>query len=396
MNRSGLFLLLGMLSAWVWIIPIFVFPGQIDFLDNENQTMRILRQCSVLFILPFTILSLFRMIQRELVLRLVCVVFFILPLPSILLTTDLNFFFFVYGSFFIGGLSILILTSMRGDDFRSWLIGLSFIACLYLFAAMTSVGFGYTNVYGRERASFGFIHPTQTSAVILMAGLMSILLFNNVKYRLLKVLAFLFFLWLLYEASSKNTLLIYLVVTLLSLFYKKIPTVIRLGMGYLVLNLPFIVFFYAIFGDVESELWQLLNWYSSERFSVYKELISHFNPSDPYCLFLGPCLSDIQSGEFHGFASSESVYFSIFANFGLVTLTGFILLLLLLVIRLSKKSNYIGYSGVIGLIIFYAIDSQGVTIGNLIILILFAGVLRESLRCSSAKKVSSTTEIINA
>ncbi|MBE3117167.1 MAG: hypothetical protein IMZ50_00240 [Candidatus Atribacteria bacterium] len=90
-----------------------------------------------------------------------------------------------------------------------------------------------------------------------------------------------------------------------------------------------------------------------------------------------------------GFASSESVYFSLYVNYGLVTLVSFFVFLLALAKRLSQAHAPLAYGCLCAVTIFFAIDAQGVTPSNLAIFMVLAYVLREALR-KSARLISDS------
>ena len=392
-SRSTLLFALGMVAGYFWLSPVFVPPGSTslyELYESGQSFERILRVLSVVLLLPLVWKKILRLIPKEHVLRLVLWVFIGAPMLSLLSFPRLDFLIATVGPFAIGGLSLICLSTLKADDFRSWTLGIGLVAIVFLGIGLARYGFEMPTFYGRPRAHFGFIHPTQSSSAVVVAGLFLVQWTDNTFRRqmwvkrlsigiLLIVIAFLLFL-----AMSRNTLLA-LFVVLISTGYAALihRPAFRYGAFLVVLLMVSLIYGISFFGDSQDVLWIIVNEFSSGRLLGYLDLSVGLDQETVLSALIGPSVYLRQSyGGFTGFAAIDSVYLSMYLNYGLLTLASFFALILTLGWRLSHRRTPLAYGCLCAIIIFYALDAQGITASNLAVFLLLAYVVRNAMASS--------------
>ncbi|MCX6983485.1 MAG: hypothetical protein NT118_01865, partial [Lentisphaerae bacterium] len=281
--------------------------------------------------------------------------------------------------------------------FIAWVSGVGMLAAVFLGVGLSQYGLATTTYYGRARADFGFIEPTQTAAAVLMTGIFVVLWIGQ-RFRKRTRMRRLLWLFtgvcatlLLFFAASRSTSLA-LLLLVLGAGYSVVArrAILKFLPAVILLLVPFVLFGIAVLGDTQGGLWNVLNQFSSQRFYQYNSLLSKMNQETLLSTLIGPSVYSQMSGSVaRGFASSESVYFSLYVNYGLVTLVSFFVFLLALAKRLSQAHAPLAYGCLCAVMIFFAIEAQGVTPSNLAIFMVLAYVLREALR-KSARLISDS------
>jgi hypothetical protein len=386
MKRLLLFVL-GVVTGFFWLAPVFVTPGSETLHESGITLARFLRVIPVLFIFPLVFKRIPQMFLNQRIVRLTLMAFAVVPMFSLLFFPDRDFLVATFGPFFVAGLSLLFLCALRSGEFSIWVLGAGFVAFVFLSLGLSVYGLETTRFYGSERASFGFIHPTQSSSVVLMAGVFMALCISKIwrEHRRMRrfllgicVVSITFFLILAY---SRNMILLLVLISLSSGFYILVRDVnLRFLMASFFLILPFIFYGIAVYGDSHNFFWTLLDEFSSKRLSAYKDLKTSMSEETIVSILFGPSVYSQGIEGTRGFASSESVYFSIYVNFGIVTLINFFMLLFIVAKRLSQRVTPLAYGSLCALSVFYAIDAQGVTSSNLMIFVLLAYILRSAMR----------------
>jgi hypothetical protein len=387
---------LGAIAGYLWNAPVFTPPGSQPLIEQGFSFQRILRVFAVMLILPLVWSRVLRLLLRKQTYMLIFFVFVFSPLLSLLNFPDISFLIATIGPFAVGGVSLMCLSALSDDEFKAWVNGVGFTSLVFLLLGLKDNGIETTNFYGSDRASFGFIHPTQSAAVVLMSGGV---MFYFVSQRLQRyitlrkllltsIVAFTSCLLLL--AMSKNTMLV-VFMTIVCASYATVFNSLspRFLLSIVLISSPILIFIYAIYGDNQEIIWLTLNFLSSDRFEAYRTLINNMNNETFLTMLFGPSAfsqSDI-SGNLRGFASSESVYFSLYVNFGLVGLVSFFIFLLTLAKRLSKIRSPLAFGGLCGITIFLAIDAQGVTPSNLAIFSLLAYCVRKTVQISNERQL---------
>jgi hypothetical protein len=377
---------LGVVSGYFWLAPVFVPPGSESLHESGITLARFLRVISILFIFPLVFKRIPQMFLSQRIVRLTLLVFTFVPMLSLLFFPDRDFLVATFGPFFIAGLSLLCLCALRSGEFSIWVLGTGFAAFVFLSLGLSVYGLETASYYGSERASFGFIHPTQSSAVVLMAGIFIALCIDKIwrahrrMRRFLLGICVVSITFLVILAYSRNMILLFVLISFGSGFYILVRHVnLRLLMASFFLILPVIFFGIAVYGDSNNFFWILLDEFSSKRFSAYQDLKTSMSRETIVSILFGPSVYSQGIGETRGFASSESAYFSIYVNFGIVTLINFFMLLFIVAKRLSQRVRPLAYGSLCALSIFYTIDAQGVTSSNLAIFLVLTYVLRSAL-----------------
>jgi hypothetical protein len=391
---------LGVIAGYLWNAPVFTPPGSQPLIEQGFSFQRILRVFSVMLILPLVWNRLFRLLLLKQSHMMILFVFVFAPLLSLLNYPDISFLIATIGPFVVGGVSLMCLCALSDDEFKTWVTGVGFASLVFLLLGLKDNGIETTTFYGSDRASFGFIHPTQSAAVVLMSGGV---MFYFVSQRLQRHLTLrkllltgiaAFTACMLLLAMSKNTMLIVILTIICASYATVFKSMFpRFLLSIVLISSPILIFAYAIYGDKQDIIWLTLNFLSSDRFEAYRTLLSNMNNETFFTIFLGPSAfsqSDI-SGNLRGFASSESVYFSLYVNFGIVTLLSFFTFLLILAKRLSKIRSPLAFGGLCGITIFIAIDAQGVTPSNLAIFSLLAYCVRNTMQVSNERQLHRQT-----
>jgi len=378
----------GALAGYYWLLPVFVPPGSPSVFDDTGLSIqRIMRIAGVLLIFPLAAGRAIRLPLRERIIRLALWVFMLAPATSLFFESGLNFLIGTYGPFLAGGLALVCISAFDQDEFAAWLAGVGLAATVFLILGLRQYGLDPTWFYGRPRSHIGFIHPTQTASVIIVAGLFSIQcarwFLRRLRWLLWPVLAGIvagvFF--LLISASSRNTALTAFLIVSCAAYAQIVKnSSARTGLVLILLLAPFIGYTVAVYGNMQSELWIALESFSSERLITYRELAKRLADASSLVALIGPPLGSTGGG----FASAESAYMSVFLNFGFLTLASLFVFLFALGRRLSKGGHSLAYGCLCAVIIFFAIDAQGITPSNLAIFILLAYVVRNALSRSMA------------
>lgn len=381
--RSMSFFLCGMLAGYYWLLPVFVSPGSESVFDAGGLAIeRVMRILGVLLFFPLIAKRVIALLLREKVLELVLLIFVFIPAFSLLFNPDLAFFISVYGPFAAGGIAIVCISALKREEITSWLFGVGLVATVFLIVGLSLYGLQPSVYYGRSRAHIGFVHPTQTASVILMAGAFAFYcacwLLQRWRWMLWPAIVGIVvcLLRLLIVADSRNTMLMFILIASCTTFAKvvKRPN-IRFGMVLIVLSTLLFLGFFAIFGNMHNEFWIFVDSFSSGRLFIFHELIDKILNTFPLLAIFGLPLGSASGG----FASAESVYMSIFIDFGFFTFAGFIILIYVLAKRLSKANRPLAYGCLCAVIIYFAIDSQGVTPSNLAIFLALTYSVRNSV-----------------
>ncbi len=400
-KRSTLLFALGALAGYFWISPVFVPPGSAPL--SGQSVERILRVLSVLLFLSLVWKRVLWLVLHESVLRLVLWVFVVAPLFSLLSYPNISFLIATVGPFIVGGLSLLCLCALRSKEFIAWVSGVGMMAAVFLGVGLSQYGLATTLYYGRARAYYGFIHPTQSAAVVLMTGIFVVLWIGQRfrkrtrMRRLLWLVTGVCAALLLFLASSRSTFLVILLLVL-GAGYSVVArrAILKFLPAVILLLVPFVLFGIAVLGDTQGGLWNVLNQFSSSRFYAYNNLLSKMDQETLLSTLIGPSVYSQMSSTARGFASSESAYFSLYVNYGLVTLVSFFAFLLALSKRLSQARASLAYGCLCGVTIFFAIDSQCVTPSNLAVFLLLAYCVRCALSSSIPGKPPRSTAPVAA
>jgi hypothetical protein len=387
-RRSSLLFALGALAGYVWLSPVFVPPGSVSVFDAGQSVERVLRVLSVLLVLPMVWTRAVWLSLYEPVVWLVLWAFVAAPSLSLLSVPGLEFVVATLGPFVIGGLSLVCLCALKPEEFSAWALGVGLMAVVFLGMGLSRYGLEMGSYYGRPRAHFGFIHPVQSASVVIIAsvfvGQAADRMFRRRLWARRAALGIIYItaLWLLRLAASLNTFVALLVI-LVGAGYALV--VRRRGFRYgAVIGLLVIVctmYVASAWGDERDALWGIANELSSGRMGGYRELTGFLNEETPSSILVGPSeYSRHRQEGFKGFAATDSVYLTVYLNFGLVTLVVLCAFLIALSGKLSGQGGPLAYGCLCAVISFFAIDAQGVTPSNLAIFMLLAYAVRNALR----------------
>jgi hypothetical protein len=185
---------------------------------------------------------------------------------------------------------------------------------------------------------------------------------------------------LLYLAASRNTLvalLVILVGAVYAVFVRR--PIMRYGAAIALLLVTCAMYVVAAWGDRQDVLWGMVDEFSSGRMQGYRELTVDLQQETLFAILFGPSeLMRNREAGFGGFAVIDSVYLTVYLNYGLVTLVSLFALLFALSRRLSGRRAPLAYGCLCAIIIFFALDAQGVTPSNLAIFMVLAYAVRNA------------------
>lgn len=363
-----LFFFIGCISAYFWIIPVTSIPG-LDF--EMSFSNRIIRTIYPLFLFFFSYKFIFKKTSKNNILIFTCL-FFLLPV-FILMFLFSNYLLTIYLPIFVSFFGLIILSVLSKNNFYYWYFGASFISFIFFFLGITKFGFEPTTFYGRPRVHFGFIHPVQTSSIIIGAFSFLVLLTNRIKNRIIlktiaQILIYIFFAIFLFLAQSSNLFIGFHIVILLFFIFKwKNLFVFKKFILLILLTAPFLT---LLLLNLPKESLELLDDLTSGRLLNYKQLMfENLANENILTILIGPTnylRILISNNDVTGFASRDSVYLSFLLSFGFLGLFALIFFLFLIgnkLIKINDKS----FSVFCGVIFIYIADAQGLTPNNLII-----------------------------
>lgn len=377
-NKYYLLFIIGCVSSYYWISPVTQIPG-VDF--ELNFVNRVIRTIYPLFIVLFILKNVLKTMANRFLLLFIFL-FLIIPI-LITLIFNLNLGIIIYLPVLVSFLGLIFLATLKPLEFYYWYFGTSFVAAIFLIFGLIQFGFEATTFYGRPRVHFGFIHPVQSSSIIISSFSFFIFIIHNsitnFKYiYFIYFITYIFFSILLFLAQSSN-LFIAFNISVLSFIFLKIFNSLTIK-SLLLMVLIFVPFSFFFFLKLPVNLLDLLDDFSSGRILNYKELFfTNLNGENLFSFLFGPTkflrhLVDIN--DVTGFASRDSVFFSFFLAFGFLGLSSLVLFFILTGIFLIKY-NLSSFSLFCGTLFFFSADAQGLTPNNLLIYACLAFALNQ-------------------
>jgi O-antigen ligase len=284
-----------------------------------------------------------------------------------------NYLITIYLPIFFAFCGLILLSVISKNNFYYWFFGASFISFIFFFLGITKFGFEPTTFYGRPRVHFGFIHPVQTSSIIIGAFSFLVLLTNRIKNKKIlktstQILIYILFAFFLFLAQSSNLFIGFHIVILLFFIFKwKNLFVFKKFILIFLLSAPFLT---LLLFNLPIKSLELLDDFTSGRLLNYKQLIfENLANENVFTILIGPTKYLkflILNNDVTGFASRDSVYLSFLLSFGLLGLFALIIFLFIIGNKLIKVNDK-SFSIFCGVIFFYIADAQGLTPNNLII-----------------------------
>lgn len=377
----------GLIAGYVWLNPVFVPPGPVRVFDASRMDLtRVFRQLSPILLLLFAALRVPVRLLREPVLWMVVFMFCVVPTLSALAFPSASFILPVVGPMYISGLSLLGICSVPARHLRSWVLGVGCMAFTFFLRGLWSYGFELSDYWGRSRAHFGFLSPTQTAAAVL--GASSFVLFavsawvrktgRTKRWVYLTGLAFVF---ILYMSSSRTTFVGCMVGVagwIVAGNVRRRST--KLLLAFVIGSYPALIYLVSAFYRDDSPTWKSLNAFSSGRFHAYHTWFVELRKETVLSLLLGPTnyLKRQWIHSYQGFASGESIYFTILFSFGVVGIVSFLAFLGLLAWRLTVRGKATGYGAWCCAVAFCTVADQGITTSNLALFMIFAWAVRSA------------------
>jgi hypothetical protein len=389
-GKSIFFTLYGVLLCILWFIPSFISKDDLFFYQSYYEFFKASRACILMPLAPFAVKNIIEIYKHSFLTRYVAFLFIVFPLFSVCLAANINFIYRVYLPYSISGISILICITLSNLNFKYLMHGVSLCGVTLFVLLFINYGFGYSDVFGRARASFGMNHPTQSAALLLTSCYFIYFLFSNSLYR---GLIFIIFGYLLTATSSKNNLIAFLIFFIFLSVYSFISERWKLVIGIFFILAPYLFFIYSFSGDIQSYFYEILNQYSSNRMKIYFELIPLIFSDNYFNLLFGANNSIGEYSDIIGWATSDSVYVTILSNYGLISLLLFSLLFFFLLIKSLRSNNTIVFSLLCALTFFYTFDSQGLSFANPPIFFAFIYLLRLAIDSNFDLKHSSSSAI---
>jgi hypothetical protein len=412
-KRTKLAFIVGSITSFVWLWPVFTLPTANVFSTEGISLFRVAR-----LLTPLLVWLLARPQVYEEILR---IFFFRIPrflqLPKafgrlLVVLISLGVFPIFTGFFFRDReyiistiLPLLVsLTTLTGIVFleqrhlRQWAIGIGFTALCFLVAGIITAGLDSTTYYTRPRVLMGFNHPTTTASAIIASGIFVLSRFTSRPFnnwsilrKAIAVVLFALFILLLFIAQNRNTLFCLFIGIGSILIAKKFNWEVRLGLYLLILFIPFLIYGFALIGDPDDPVWSAVNIFFSNRLHFYKLGIEAYLGQSWIYLLTIPIeyLSQQFSGSvgYRGFAATDSVYLSLAFNFGTLTLFSFLFTLLIIGQRLIKSHRSAwSYAVLCAVVSYFSMVPEGITASNLVVFVGFAYVVHHSINLSFEPK----------
>lgn len=401
-TRRHLIYLLGAVSGFVWLLPVFGPPGSGPSSTDTSSFIRYLRiimpLCVFLLVRPQNVIYLrhilrIKMSQGRLprfTLRLLGLVLALgfVPLFAGLLSANFLFVISAVLPLTVSLISLVGIVLLDERDFREWVVGITGAATVMLIFGMVISHFEPTTYYGRPRILLGFVHPIHTASVILAAMAFGLLTrFDWVQHPSPRLRRFLLScyggagLLLMVLAQSRNILLSLCVGSFCAWVGGKTRFAGRFLIFLTLLFLPVSLYLFVLTGSERNPIWAAVNVLSSYRLGVLQSVLAQtVDLSDPKQLFEPSSARLTALSDYVGFASTDSVFQTFFFNYGLIALLSFFALLFVLGRKLSmKRTDIYPFGAICGIVLFFSLDAQGITTSNLILFTTFAYAVRAAV-----------------
>lgn len=381
--RRYFLIMLSFISGVAWLYPVYTLPRSDELVGSGVFIYRMLRIICPAFIAIIYINKVLAGLLNKKTYLMVFMSLIVLPLCCTIIFPDINYASYVVLPIVASGIALLGLLSLSDQDMNLWISTIGFVSFMFIIAGIFKYGFDMTSYYGRPRLHLGFVHPTQTASALLAAIMCLIVNLNRYKSLALKVIIYSLLsllILLLYYAGSRNTLLC-LITSFSGYMVFRFITNIYIKKMYVlfILLLVVVVHFIAILLDIQNGIGLLADQSSSGRLRIILELFQSLDSSNWYDWVLGPSafiINKTNDAASLGFAVIDSVYISDLLNYGALQLIFFMWLLLFTGFKLTRNRN-ISYIAIwTAIVIYFALDAQGVTASNLIIFSFLAISLR--------------------
>lgn len=393
---------LGAISCFFWLLPVVGAPGGgTNGADTSSITryLRIIMPLCVFFLIP---LRRYLDVRRSIALRFatgviprsilrllgMVLALGILPLAAGLFTANSVFLVTAVMPLVISLFFLLGVTLLEDFIFKNWVIGLTGAALLFLLIGIGTSHFEPTTYYGRPRILMGFVHPIHTASVILAAAGFVILTGNDwVRRKSLLMRWFLLGLFgstvlvLMLLAQSRNVLLSLCLGLCCAWIGSRFGTRVRFFLFVIILVLPVGIYLFVLTGSPLNPIWAVLNDLSSQRLALLQTVLaSSIDLGDARLLFEPSSARLTALSDYVGFSATDSVFQTFFFNYGLISLIGFMSLLLALGWNLAlRPKNIYPYGAMCGIVLFFSLDAQGITTSNLILFVVFSYAVRTAV-----------------
>jgi hypothetical protein len=380
--------LMGICCGYLWLSPVVGVPTNEIF--NEFLSLdRILRIVAPLMVWILVLIrkkNISLQLSRKILTYLILAMF-IFPSFGVIIHGNFSSVISSAIPMIISLLVIIGLSIIEEEILFLFVLGVSLSSCFFLTNGLISAGFESNTFYGRERASLGFVHPVQTGAAILgsmmFVYLVSYYLLNIKKnnskivlsfVRFVSAILFLIFVYLLWIADSKNTIIMVLIIFVFSSVFNDCKS--RVFVSILLASMIATIYTVSMLKLYNEDIDVL----SSFRLSVYNQDLNQFfssTSSNFLQLFIGTSLSQKSAG----FASTDSVYISFLLNFGLIAAISFIQMMTSVCRKLFvDQSSTLPFACFCGIMFFFTFDAQGINPSNLSVFLVFAYPVRIALR----------------
>lgn len=372
-NNQKYLYAVGSICTIFWCIEPSLLSN-LDYFGNLDLIIKIVRNSSLILLLPLVNKRLNELVSKDIFIQFLIIIYIFTAASSFLVAQNLNFTISVIVPHLTSALIFLILISINDEDFKALFKGVGLSSLIILLGLlMENYDFISTN-FGRDRFLFGLSHPLKSASLVIAVIIYLLTIIKNNKLQLVIILPFII---LLYFVSSRNIILFSLIFFLITLFKHYIYNIkFYYAIGNIFILCPFLYFYYAIFFS-GNEYWVFFNELLSDRLLNLEILYNTIYIYDLGFIF-GPN-SLIKNQNIIGYANGDSIFITLFLNFGIIGFLLFNIMFYIIILRLASSKSTISFPAFCGLLSFYLFDSQGLTQANLPFFLLFSFVLRSTI-----------------
>lgn len=397
-------LVIGMAVGFLWLYPAWGPLKAVGFETDGVDPMRVARILAPLLLW----LVIPRRAYREVLcsffgaplsgrmrwtrtLLLTCLIFSAFPLLTGILNTSMPFVIAAVLPMVTSILALIGVCMLDDETLRVVFLGVALVAFGFVAAGIATTGLMPSTYFGRPRVSFGFFHPTFSGTALLAAAVLPpMAVWNWVQklkmlWRITLALAYgAVCMALLHMAQSRN-LFIAVIVCVACWALAMVSGRRRRSLVFsLILLAPLAVYAFALFGNSSDPIWAYVDELSSYRLTIFQGFLVNLVQQSQGSLFLAPNNRLYQFlSTYSGFAAVESVYLSLFFNFGLLCMLFFVGAIAWIGLKLSRyRRTALPFGVLCGVVLYYALSAEGLTVSNLAVFLAFAYAVRSALRAN--------------
>lgn len=400
--RSRRALVTGMVVSALWLLPAWGPLKAVAFETDNVDPMRVARVLAPLLVWLLIPRRVYREVIRSMfgqglapkmrwvrTLLLSCLLFSAFPLLTGIMNTSLPFVVAAVLPMVVSILALVGVCMLDDETLRAFFLGVALVALGFVCVGIATTGLTPSTYFGRPRVSFGFFHPTFSGTALLAATVFPPMALWGWSGRLkrpvrlsLAVAYTAVCVGLLHMAQSRNLFIAVIVCggcSALAMVSGRLRRSVLFGV---ILMAPLVVYGFALSGGPNDPLWAYVDKLSSYRLTIFQGFLVNLMKQSQGSIFLAPNNRLYQYlASYSGFAAVESVYLSLFFNFGLLCMLFFVGAIAAVGLKLSRYRRCALPFGVLcGVVLYYALSAEGLTVSNLAVFLGFAYAVRTALR----------------